>query len=94
MLLPEFADCFVGADEVLLHKIYASAREKNSGTITGEDLFAAVKAHHPCVRYFHEILDAQEYCLSSLKSGDLFITMGAGDNWKLGEAVLEKMKQR
>jgi UDP-N-acetylmuramate--alanine ligase len=94
MLLSEFADCFEGADEVILHKIYASAREKAGGTITGEDLFAAVKARHPCVRYFHEVLDAQEYCLSSLKSGDLFITMGAGDNWKLGEAVLESMQHR
>ncbi|ADN02166.1 UDP-N-acetylmuramate--L-alanine ligase [Spirochaeta thermophila] len=85
-LLHEFARSFEPADIVILHKIYASAREK-AGAVTGEDLYRAAKAVHPRVHYFHEIMDAFEYCTRLLGPGDLFITMGAGDNWKLGRAL-------
>ena len=34
-------------------------------------------------------MDAREYLAKTLKPGDLFVTMGAGDNWKIGRAVLE-----
>ena len=47
--------------------------------------------------YFEEILDAktlaEELLSKPLSSqypdGYLFVTMGAGDNWKLGKAILE-----
>jgi len=32
------------------------------------------------------------YLASVLKKGDLMITLGAGDVWKLGEEVLERLK--
>ena len=49
------------------------------------------------VRYFDEILDGTDFVLSELekspgkeyKDGYLFVTMGAGDNWKIGKEVLE-----
>lgn len=96
-LLEEFASSFGDADEVILHKIYPSAREVYSGGVNGKILFARTSAHHPNVKYFEEIMDALPYVTERLseplppgKKGYLFITMGAGDNWKLGKAVLEK----
>lgn len=88
-LLKEFSTAFKAADEVILHKIYASAREQYDGTVTGGTLFEAVKQKHRNVKYFEEIMDAREYLAKTLKAGDLFVTMGAGDNWKIGRAVLE-----
>lgn len=49
------------------------------------------------VFYFEEILDAKELAQNLIESpleekypdGYLFVTMGAGDNWKLGKAILE-----
>ncbi len=38
-LLGEFGACFAAADVVLLHRIYASARERNESGITGRDLY-------------------------------------------------------
>lgn len=93
-LLREFSKSFQSADEVILHKIYPSAREKFDGTVTGKTLFDAVKQNHKNVRYFEEPLEARNYLSTSLKPGDVFITMGAGDNWKLGLAVLEDLKLR
>ncbi len=83
-LLDEFAGSFALADEVVLHKIYASARETNDGSVSGRSLFERVAAVHPSVRYFEEPADALAPLTGSLKKGDLFVTMGAGDNWKLG----------
>ena len=93
-LLGEFAKSFQAADAVILHKIYSSARESFSGRVTGKTLFDAVRQAHRNVRYFEEPADAREYVSSRLKPGDVFVTMGAGDNWKLGLMVLEDLQAR
>jgi UDP-N-acetylmuramate--alanine ligase len=86
-LLDRFVHCFENADITVLHKIYASARESSSCGISGEILFAKTKAHQDEVYYVAEPLDAVELLSRLLRPGDLFITMGAGDNWKLGQAL-------
>lgn len=88
-LLDSFASSFSSADEVILHKIYASARETPDGSVSGEILFDRTKRRHRNVKYFEEVMDTRDYLSRTLKKGDLFVTMGAGDNWRLGEAVLE-----
>lgn len=92
-LLDEFAASFRDADEVILHKIYPSEREQYDGLVTGETLFEAVRKKHRHVRYFEEIMDARSYLEEFLKKGDVFITVGAGDNWKLGPAILEDRRK-
>jgi len=72
---------------VILHGIYSSARER-TGEVSGEDLFNAVRKRHPRVYYFEKVESAADFCKGLLSSGDVFITMGAGDNWKLGRIVL------
>lgn len=88
-LLKEFASSFSCADELILHKIYPSARDDYSGSVTGETLYEETKKKHRKVKYFEEVFDAQKYLISSLKKGDLFVTMGAGDNWQLGRTIFE-----
>ena len=98
-LLPEFARCFTAADEVILHKIYSSARENPADfDITGRTLYEAVLATgQKNVHYYEEILDATDFAKAELEKplcpeypdGYLFITMGAGDNWKLGKEILK-----
>jgi UDP-N-acetylmuramate--alanine ligase len=88
-LLDEFAASFEKADLVVLHKIYASAREMYSGGVSGETLYQRAKRlWGEKVFYVEEPLDAAELLGKLLKPGDLFITMGAGDNWKLGKKLL------
>ncbi len=93
-LLGEFASSFAAADEVILHKIYASAREEYDGMVTGKTLFDATKQKHRNVHYFEEVMEARPFLEKNLKSGDLFLTMGAGDNWRLGKAVLEDRRSK
>jgi UDP-N-acetylmuramate--alanine ligase len=91
-LLPEFGKCFRSADSVILHRIYASAREQNDGGMTARELYQEVSRNHPRVTYFEEPIDAAPFLARELKPGDLFLTMGAGDNWKLGRELLRGIR--
>ncbi len=86
-LLEDFASAFAAADAVVLHGIYASAREADPGDIGGLDLYRKAAERHREVHYFEQPIDALPWCRETLRSGDLFVTMGAGDNWKLGKEL-------
>ena len=89
-LLDEFAAAFGRADIVLFHKIYSSARECYNGGITGRTLYDKAKdLHGNGVFYEEEPEDAADLLKGMLTKGDLFVTMGAGDNWKLGKKLFE-----
>jgi UDP-N-acetylmuramate--alanine ligase len=90
-LLEEFAEAFGEADIVITHKIYASARESYSGSVTGERLAEAIARKHPRVYHFPEVMDAWQFCLDTFRPGDLFLTLGAGNNWTLGKALFESL---
>jgi len=92
-LLDDFAKSLAAADVLFLHKIYASAREQFNGKISGESIYEQVNALHDkkasAVYYVNEPLDAVEPLKKILKPGDLFLTLGAGNNWPLGTALYE-----
>ncbi|MCL1815502.1 MAG: UDP-N-acetylmuramate--L-alanine ligase [Treponema sp.] len=97
-LLDDFASSLLPADMVFLHKIYASAREVYLGGINGLSLFEKTKTVFEKERnagnsviYTDEPFDAMEPLKNILKKNDLFITMGAGDNWRLGQKLFAAM---
>lgn len=89
-LLKGFSKAFGAAHGVILHDIYPSAREKYSGTVTGETLFEETKKHHDEVYYFKTLGESTSFIKEYLRPGDLFVTMGAGNNWQLGQELLDK----
>ncbi|MDY6398693.1 MAG: UDP-N-acetylmuramate--L-alanine ligase [Treponema sp.] len=99
-LLEEFASSFDSADKVIINKIYGSAREDSSAAkVTGEILAEHAKKYHKDVVYAGEFDEAAELGLKMLSEpsggeypdGYVFVTMGAGDNWKVGKSILEKL---
>jgi UDP-N-acetylmuramate--alanine ligase len=96
-LAEQFGEALSVADVVILHDIYASARETNPGGIDGTILVgptaaAAKRRGHPCeVHYEADVMSAVPFVRSIVKSGDLFVTMGAGDNWRIGRALLGQL---
>ncbi|AEF84250.1 UDP-N-acetylmuramate--L-alanine ligase [Treponema primitia ZAS-2] len=92
-LLDEFAASLEKADLVVLHKIYGSAREAYQGGVNGKTLYEKTKALRKGVYYEEEPLGAVELLKGLLKPGDLLLTMGAGDNWKLGKALFDHYSQ-
>ncbi len=84
LLLAEFATAFDEADHVIILDIYPS-REKDDGTIHSTDLVS--KMTHPHVQYIGKIPHATNYLQNHLQSGDVLLTLGAGDSYEVGEGV-------
>lgn len=91
-LFDDFAAAFDMADETVLHRIYPSAREAPDPSVSGRKLFQAILASGVPATYFENPLEAADYLVATLRPGDLFITMGAGDNWQLGRVVHDRLK--
>ncbi|MBP3607886.1 MAG: UDP-N-acetylmuramate--L-alanine ligase [Treponema sp.] len=100
-LLEDFASCFDSADKVIINKIYGSARENfNNSKVSGELLAEITKKYHKDVVYAAEFEDAvaiakkylSEDNTKNYPEGYIFVTMGAGDNWKVGTMLLENLK--
>lgn len=87
-LLNEFRSCFADADQVIITDIYA-ARAREQATIHGEAL--AVAIDHAHVRYLGSLERVVETLGNELCSGDVLITLGAGDGYLIGERILVKL---
>lgn len=86
-LLTEFADTLSKAETVILADIYA-ARETNTIGITSKDLKAEIEKRGGNVHYFPSFSEIEDFLLQNCTSGDLVITMGAGDVVNIGEDLL------
>ena len=89
-LFDEFAGAFDSAEHLILADIYA-AREKNIYKVSSEQLMNKIKETHPekDVRYIGDFNEMADYVRTHSKKGDMIITMGAGDIYKVGEMLLE-----
>lgn len=91
-LMDEFAAAFSDADKVIITDIYA-AREIDSGEVHSTMLVERINSGasgggHEKAVYIKSFDDIADYLLNNAKPGDLVITMGAGDIYKVGEKFL------
>ena len=100
-LLDAFAASFGAADVVIINRIYASAREDASAAaVSGELQAERTRAHNAATVYAAGFDEAADLVLSELAKpsgeadGYLFVTMGAGDNWKVGVRVAEALRHQ
>jgi UDP-N-acetylmuramate--alanine ligase len=88
-LLPEFFPVFQAARQVFVTDIYG-AGEPVLPEISGRDVFRGIERQgHPSVTFVKDLAAFDEMLLDRLRPGDLFLTMGAGDIWKVGEKLLK-----
>lgn len=91
-LMDEFSSSFNDADSVILLDIY-SAGEKPLEGINTETLFERIKkAGHKDALYIKDKDAVTAHIVSNIKRGDVIFTLGAGDVWKIGEKILDKLK--
>jgi len=86
-LLTEFSEAFYDADNVIITDIYA-AREKDTGEISSRDLVGKIEKTSNNAIYMKDFSEIEEYLKKELKPGDLFLTIGAGDVYKIGEEIV------
>ena len=90
-LIQEFAHAFDQADALFMTEIYAAGEQPIAG-VSGQKLVEANQtAGHPCVTFVEQKETLAERVLPTLKAGDLVITLGAGDIWKAGLAILDRL---
>ncbi len=90
-LLAEFAAAFDDADRVVVTAIYA-AREQDDLGISANDLVEMMT--YPEALHIADLSEAGATVSKKLEPGDVLITMGAGDVWRIGEEVLASLKHR
>lgn len=86
-LLDEFATAFSDADTVFIAPIYA-AREVDDGSISSEILAERIRATGTEATALD--FDAIGKKLNEVEPGDTIITMGAGDIYKVADALVQK----
>ncbi|RCW51383.1 MULTISPECIES: UDP-N-acetylmuramate--L-alanine ligase [unclassified Halanaerobium] len=92
-LFNEFSSAFGDADTLYLTDIY-SAEEKNDFNISSQDLQKAVEKNSDVdVRYFSSFSQIKADILNNLKEGQLILTVGAGNIYKLGEDLLSDRRK-
>ncbi|MBO9668778.1 MAG: UDP-N-acetylmuramate--L-alanine ligase [Bdellovibrio sp.] len=84
----DFTTAFMEADQILLTDIYPAGESPIPG-VSSEKLAQEMK--HENAQYFLRDDKSSQKIVSMLKDGDVFITLGAGDGWKLGLDVLERI---
>ncbi len=87
----EFARAFHQADVLVLSEIYPAGEEPIEG-VNSERLVESIKSFgHKNARYIGGLAELVPCILPELEAGDLVLTMGAGNIWKVGEELLQKL---
>jgi len=87
-LLDEFSRSFSQADEVIIANIFASAREKEGVGISSETLAERIRANGVNASFLGDFQQIKNYLSGKLDENALVLTMGAGDIYKVGLALL------
>jgi UDP-N-acetylmuramate--alanine ligase len=89
--MDEFAGAFSNADILLVTEIYPASEQPIPG-VSGERLVEAVRAAgHPNVTYVPTKQDLPDRAMPLLQPGDMVLTLGAGDIWKAGMGILDRL---
>jgi len=88
-LRDQFVGCFRSSDRLFILETYGS-RETPEAGLSAQQLAEAVIS--PPAEYVRTAEDAAGRLLAELRSGDVLVTMGAGDVDRVGRAVLEGLR--
>ena len=87
----DFGKSFLLSDVLIVTDVYPAREEPIQG-VTGELIVNAAKQFgHKEVHYIPDKKQIPTFLKSIIKSGDIVITMGAGDIWKYGEEFLKQL---
>jgi UDP-N-acetylmuramate--alanine ligase len=87
-LFDDFLTAFEGADRLVLTEIYGAGEDPIPG-VTGEALYQAIKRQgHMDVEFIADKTSIAPQLAGRLVAGDVVLTLGAGDIYKVGESIV------
>ena len=92
--LKDFARSFGEADDVIVPDIYFvrdSEREKDY--ISSDDLVAQIRLHGGEAVYLKSFKEIVERLKDIVKTGDLVVTMGAGNVWEVADEIVHWLRE-
>jgi UDP-N-acetylmuramate--alanine ligase len=92
-LMEEFSRSFGQADHLVLLDIFP-AGEKPIEDITSDALFKRIKKQVGDNVVHLKREEAVQYISGMIKPGDIVLSLGAGDVWKLSEELVESLKEK
>ncbi len=91
LLFDDFTRAFYQSDLLVVLPIYSAGEKKIKG-VDGHTLFEGIRSHgHREVVYLQDFEEAVSHLKKILTPGDILLTLGAGDVWKVGETVLAEL---
>ena len=93
LLYEEFCKCFGNCDKLILTHIYSAGEDPIPG-VSGKNLAESIKiTTGKDVTYIDSFARLEEYLFKNCQAGDLVITMGAGDVFRIGEELVREFRQ-
>jgi UDP-N-acetylmuramate--alanine ligase len=93
-LFKEFLTAFYDADVLVIMDIYAASETPIEG-VNSQNLFEGIQNKgHKHVKYLAGPDRVVDYLLETARPGDVIITQGAGNVWRVGEEFLKKAKEK
>ncbi|HKS95438.1 MAG TPA: UDP-N-acetylmuramate--L-alanine ligase, partial [Terriglobia bacterium] len=93
-LMDDFARCFEGCDRVYVLDIYPASESPIPGVTSKRLVERMHELGFTQGRYVASEGEAAEQVLAEVRPGDLVITMGAGNVWRIGEALAEALQRQ
>jgi UDP-N-acetylmuramate--alanine ligase len=91
-LFDDFVTAFDGADRLILIDIYPAGEDPIAG-VSSEALYQAIKKQgHLDVQYVGVSDDVVPQLRDTVKDGDIVLTLGAGDVYKIGEGLMAALQ--
>lgn len=93
LLYEEFCKCFTNCDELILTHIYSAGEDPIPG-VNSRGLAESIKVTTgQDVKYIDNFSRVEEHLFKNCREGDLVITMGAGDVFRIGEELVKEFRQ-
>jgi UDP-N-acetylmuramate--alanine ligase len=90
-LFDEFVTAFYDADILILTDIYAASEKPIEG-VSADALAGAIRRHgQKDVTYIEDREEIAGHLAGIVRPGDIVLTLGAGNIWQAGEALLKKL---
>jgi UDP-N-acetylmuramate--alanine ligase len=94
LLFDQFATAFYDAAVVVVTEIYAAGEDPIEG-VSARALAEAIRGHgHRDVLFRSSRTELLETLIGTVRPGDLLLTLGAGDIWRVGQELLEELERR